>query len=322
MPFVSHSRPSRFLLFVIISIQYLETTASSAIDIPVNIQLKPAKYLYGKDYIATDAEFTATAEILDEKYKNLTITYQWSTKNTTIVTDAKASQITYKFTQPDEDNFLKVLVIHDANYTGTSEKKIVVRNPIQITEPENNKLFLEHGELLDISFKLNGTGPITSCYRFCYEMADTDKCKCKPDSLVRRDEIRISHYLHYVGNYTLLIAVDNVADHVEKHYTVKIIDTVHSQTAPYVPIVSSILAVIILLTGIALHMKFKKTVQTETADFDFIRSYEDDDLEDWGEVQTLSQRVRYLLFKADQHNDHEASLNNYSSHYGSFQRIN
>lgn len=280
-------------------------------NIPVNIQLNPARYLYGKDYVATGTKITATAEILDEKYKNLTLTYQWSTKEKTIITDTKSSQISYVFDKPDEDNFLKILVLYQSNYTGSSSKSLVIRDPINITEPEG-KLFIEHGDLLDISLKVKGGQPIEYCHEFCLNKVDRETgasimdedCKCKPNTNLTNSEIIIKHYLRLVGNYTLLLVVDNVADHLEKHYEVKIRDTTHAQTIPYVPIVCSIVAVLILLTGVTLHMKFKRTVQTETADFDFIRtSFADDD--EWAEEQSLWQRVSYLLFRADHYEGRE-----------------
>lgn len=273
-------------------------------NIPVNIRLEPAHLLHGRDYVPTGTNLTATAEVLDEKYSNLTLTYQWSIKNTTIPSKLNASSITYLFNNPDNDTSLKVLVVHQPNDSGTSEKSLVVRNPVSIAALEG-KLFLQHGDLLEVSLKFNGTGPFKTCYRFCLETnaknKDSDDCKeCAPSHETNSTQVHLTQYLREVGNYSLMFIVDNIASRVTKQYSVKISETVRKPTIPYLPIVSSISAVMILLIGVTLHLKFKKTVHTETADFNFTRNfYEEEDF--FNEELSLLQRIKCLLFSADEH---------------------
>lgn len=269
-------------------------------NIPVNIRLEPAHYLHGKTYIATGAQFNATAEILDDKFKDLIITYQWSTRNTIIATGTNRSRIEYKFDKADPETYLKVIVFsrEKEEHSGVSEKSIIVRDPIKIAEPVD-KLFIEHGELLNITLKFSGTGPFVYCYQLCLYSCH----ECYPIWHLNENQYHIVKYLHNVGNYTLRFAVDNIVSHQNKSYSVRVIDTPRESTVPYMPIVCSMSAVLILLIGFALHLKFNSiSVYTETADFDFTRttyneSAEEEDL--WDEEQSFMQRVNYLLFKSN-----------------------
>lgn len=258
--------------------------------------------------MATNASFTAKAEIQDVKFKNVSVEYQWSVKNKTIVTSKNASEIDYTFTEADENQFLTVLVFHQPNNTGTSKKYFVVRDPIVVQEPKG-KLFLEHGELLNITLNLSsGTKPINYCYKFCRDGNDKsggeDCAECTPDRTASHEQVSIIYYLRTVGNYKLVFIADNIASHISKSYSVKIADTIRPGTVPFVPIISSILAVIIVLSGLALHMKLKKSLVTETADFEFIRHDYNEEEDFWNNEEfTFFQRVRYLFSKEDRDND-------------------
>lgn len=276
-------------------IQEKSLTQRKSQIIPVTIRLEPVHYLHNYAYVATNTNITAVADIEDEKFKNLSLTYQWSTKDTNIITNSTASQIVYHFDKPDNKNFLKVLVLHRPNDTGVSQKNLIIRDPVQLTNVVG-KTLIEHGELLRLTFKLNGTGPFSYCHRSCLEVDKEDCEKCKPNVDTFLSEVNITHYLRHVGNYTLLFNVDNIANQQEKRLTVRVSETVKPKHYPYMPIVCSISAVFILLTGIGLHMKFKQTVNTETADFDFTRNLFDE--EELAEEQSFVQRVIYLLFKA------------------------
>lgn len=287
--------------------------ADNSTSIPVNIQLKPALILHGLHYVATNTRLVATAEILDDRFRNMSLTYQWSIKNKTITTDPKASQITYNFTEPHTD-FMKVLVVHLPDYSGTIQKNLVIRDPINIAEPIG-KLFLEHGELVRLTLRFSGTGPYRHCHRFCYEDDQKTCDECTQFVETRLNEVNITHYLHFIGNYVLLFTVDNVVSQPVKKFSVKITESVVEQTIPYTPIVCTISAVLILLMGVVLHVKLKETVHTETADFDFIRHLNEDD-EVWDEEQSLSQRVWQILAgsrRLDQNAGPNASLNGSSS---------
>lgn len=272
--------------------------------IPVTIRLDPAHYLHGRGFVATGTNITATADVEDAKFKNSSLTYQWFNKNGTI-TNANASILVYKFDKPEEHNFLKVSVTLKPNGTGISQKNLTIRDPIKLLD-SIGKTNIEQGELLELSFHFNGTGPFEYCHRICPE-SDSEGCeKCNPDFETWLDRVNITHY-RPVSNYSLLFTIDNIVSRQEKRLTIRISEAVKRQKIAYVPIISSISAVFILLIGVGLHLKFKRTVHMETADFDFTRTAYHDE-EEWDEEQSFFQRVIYLLFK-DDHSDQGNLLN-------------
>lgn len=270
--------------------------------IPVVIRLRPApEQLHGKIYVTTGTKYTLTAEVTDEHYKNVTLTYQWSIKNKTIVTDPKASHIEYTFSEPENSDFIKVLVVHTQEDTGVSEEDLVVYDPMVIVEFKGDSV-LTQGDLLNVSILFTGTLPARYSYKICAGSAPRSDCSGYHDQgETARGSINLVHYLRYVGDYTLMVQVSNTASKTDKSYHIKIVDTVRIQSLPITPIVCSIAAVLVLATGFMLHFKFKRTIFTEAADFD----YDDDDdwPDQWDMEQSFMQRVRYLMFsdgRADQ----------------------
>jgi len=217
-------------------------------------------------------------------------------KNKTIVTGENISQINYQFDRPDPDQFLKVLVFNPQNGTGTSQKEIVVIDPVQIKEPQA-KLFLEHGELLNVTMNFRGGGPYRYCFSFCFNNTD---CVCKPHSETSKNEREIIRYLRDVGNYTMVFTLENIVSRQTKNLTVLITDILHHNYLPYAPIVASIVAFTILMIGFGLHQKFKRSLNTETADFDFFHQHHDDTFDDvWHEEQSFLQKVKHIIFEVD-----------------------
>lgn len=181
--------------------------------------------------------------------------------------------------------------------TQSNTTEAPTQEPVIVSDP-SGKLFLEHGELLDIKLKYNGSAPFFYCYTFCTDQ-DWLPCVCLTLTETSGNEIAITRYLHQLGNYYLLFKIRNSVNEVEKRYTIKITGTVRESTLPFVPIVSSVLAVIILITGVALHIHLRKTVNTETADFDFMGQEEE-----WDEEQSLIQRVKYFMCHSDNMDDY------------------
>lgn len=278
----------------------LNTTVK--LDIPVNIQIHPMVWRSGQRYISTGDNITLKAEVFDPLFHNVTPDYQWSTKSGLIARGINASHISYKFKQAEPNQFIKLYVLYPDQSSGSDEKTVTVRDPISLTE-HIGKTFLEHGELLDLTIKFLGTGPYSFCYKICHNNSFNIFCQpaCEPEWYLEENQFPIVRYLPLVGNYTLFIAIDNVASKISRSFTIRVLGTIKLQTIPYIPIISSILAVLILLTGVALHQRFKRTIYTETADFDFVRQIYDDSYDDniWDEEQSFLQRVKCILLKND-----------------------
>lgn len=287
---------SVYLTFSLLNILQVETVRNYGEGkIPVEIRLQPAaNYYHGKLYLTTGTKYTIIAEITDDHYKNSTLTYQWSVKNKTIVTDPKASQIDYIFDQPEDNDFIKVLVVHTQGDTGMNKDDLVIYNPLAIVEFKGDSV-LTQGDLLNASIKFTGTLPATFFYKICAGIKPDPGCRGYNDyGRATKNAITLVHYLRYVGDYTLMIELCNIASKTERSYHIKIVDSVRTQSLPITPIVCSIAAVLVLATGFMLHFKFKRTIFTETADFD----YDDDDdwPDQWEMERSFLQRVKYLMF--------------------------
>lgn len=285
------------------SISILTNTDPPKVDkLSVTLIVEPKKIVSDQFIVITGDELKAIATIQDyQRCNETTLTTHWSTKDGPIQTSpANASTIQYKFTKSDNQTFIKVDVFcNNTNTTlsGSAQVDLVAIDRVVVGDPVG-KLFLEHGDLLNVKLVYTGTGPFKYCYRFCapFDFIPCDICLWTHQTDDK--EIPLSRYLGTVGNYTLMFFIENIANSETRHFTIKIIDTIREKTLPFAPIVSSILAVLILVTGVALHLNFRKIEYAETADFDFINHGQEE--EDWEEELSFIQRVRNLFFRENQ----------------------
>lgn len=277
--------------------------------IPLILTISPYKTHFGTIYVPSNVKIKATVTIRDL----ITVSnksdeeVQWSTKDGVIPTSLNSTSIEHTFQDTSDNNFIRVEAKR-GNETGSAQVDFSVRAPVNVSDPIG-KLFIEHGEMLDVKLSFRGSAPFNYCYKFCIDGNIIPCDFCFPYSETYENELNISHYLHSVGQYTLMFDISNIISRETKHYTIKINDTVRDQSLPFVPIVCSILAVFILITGAGLHLHFRKTVYTETANFDFVRQTQEDD--DWEEELSFIQRVRYLFcgdFQEDDYNENSRLL--------------
>ena len=274
-------------------------TSQLSNDIRVSIEVSPIKQESNNNYVAANTPIKIEAKLSSIVSNVSDISYEWSTKDGPIKADKHASSLTHQFTKSNVNDFIEVKVIDGkTNSTGEAKVEIIVKSSLMVADPKG-KFFLEKGELLDINLIYSGSPPFKYCYKFCSDY-DFLPCNiCFPYYETSNTTIPIVHYLHYVGNYTLMFKIENIMNYEERHYVIKIIDTTRPKSnLPIAPIVSTILAVCILITGVALHLKFKDTsYATETANFDF---FHDDDEEEWEQELSLIQRIRYLFCGLEQ----------------------
>jgi len=261
--------------------------------IPVSIEITQAKQ-YFDHWLVPSKTFLDILAKHDQKYDNASH-YDWFTKDGPL--KEKSKQLHFMFPNSNIDDYLEVHVSNNyTNSTGQAKLDFTLKEPVTVADPVG-KLFLERGELLNITVHYSGSPPFHYCYKIC-SPRDFIPCDvCFPYFQTADSALHIEHYLRYVGNYTLMFDINNIMREDTKHYTIKINDILRESNLPIAPIVSSILAVCILITGVALHMKFRHTsYETETADFDFVRV---DDEEEWEQEYSFIQRVRYLLLRED-----------------------
>lgn len=265
--------------------------------IPVELTIAPYSEKGGKSYVTTGEEIRAAASILDSKYMTNETTYVWSTKDGPIIApNIHFNSIHYVFNHSSDNNFLKVEVKDGSNKAkGWDQFDFDVKSPVTVFDPKG-ALFIEHGEMLKVNLTYAGSPSFTYCYTFCTE---SEFCYCIIYHTTQDNEINIARYLHNVGEYTLLFIIYNDLNKEEKHYTIKVTGAIRPGIVPYAPIVCSILAVCILMSGVALHLKFRQTSFTETANFDF--THNDDN--EWNQELSFIQRVRYMLHGRDVPNE-------------------
>uniref|UniRef100_A0A6G1SAA5 PKD/REJ-like domain-containing protein n=1 Tax=Aceria tosichella TaxID=561515 RepID=A0A6G1SAA5_9ACAR len=277
----------------------------TAVNIEVWIEASLIKRQSGTNYVPANTPIQIQAKS-SSSLNSSAIIYAWSTKDGPIKAEPNANSVVYQFTKSDEDNFIQLRVRNPAtNSSGEARLNVTVKSRVIVGDPLG-KTFLEKGELLDITLVYSGSPPFTYCYKFCsiYDILPCSVCLSYVET--SNTSIHIVHYLHYVGNYTLMFKIDNIMNHEERQYAIKINDTVSPRSnLPIAPIVSSILAVCIIITGVGLHMRFKDTsYTTETANFDF---FHDDDDEEWEQELSLIQRIRYLFCGSEQDEESETS---------------
>lgn len=265
-------------------------------NIPIELDLQPYKLYDANIYVQTNINLSLSAKILSDYYKDIPLIYRWSNKDKIIADGMNITTLTYMFEKPYDSNFIRVEVFHENNQhindTGSSQINLLVKMPVIVQNPIG-KLFIQHGELLNINLVLNGSAPFEYCYRICREGSLIPCNFCFLNELTTDNKIPISKYLHYVGNYTLYFEVKNIFGQEYKYYALKVNGTIREQTLPIAPIASSILAVLILMTGVTLHLHFRKTASTEIADFDFIGPGQEED--DWEEELSFIERVKYIF---------------------------
>lgn len=289
-------------------------TAIQAPTFDVTIKVEPESCFFTSCYVATGQQLNISATIDDKTYNDNTTIFKWSNNQNTITTGPGKSAIKYAFDKDYDSNYIKVDVTHPkTNGTATSTQNLIVKSPVVVADPVG-KFFLESGELLKVNLTYSGSPPFSYCYKFCskYDILPCDVCLIHTET--NEKIIPIVHYLHYVGNYTLLFDISNVMNRETKYYAIKINDTVRQSTLPIAPIVSSILAVCILVTGVGLHLRYRETsYNTEIANFDFVREYE----EDWEEELSFIQRVKYLFCRGEQDDEGQSEylLNKSSTNY-------
>lgn len=257
-------------------------------------ELSPVKYYDKEVYVSSQVNLTATAAVTNlDDYKNYTVKYLWQVKNEVIYTGTECRKIIYTFGSADSDTYLGLTVVVSLNdiilHVGVARQALIVRDPISLQDTIG-KLFIEHYEILSVTFELNGTAPFWYCYNFCF---GKNKCiPCDPNEQIMTTTlpvVNIRHWLPYIGTYQMIFSASNIVNQVSKPYTVKIKEAVRRSNVPYVPIICSALAVFILMANFALHLRQRRAPLLETANFEF-----EDENENEDDIN-LIKRLRHLL---------------------------
>jgi len=159
------------------------------------------------------------------------------------------------------------------------QKKIVSKRPIGNMSVKGEVL-LKHGTLFDINVNCTGSAPWLFCWQIMqkgYNISGNETCQ-QPQLLKTECEFPILWYFRQSDTYNVLVVINNdVSSHIEV-IPVTIYDVARQVPVSIVivPVVSSIMVVIIIVTGVALHAHYRNRLAVEVADFDFGQADEEE----------------------------------------------
>ncbi|KAL1453243.1 hypothetical protein WDU94_007403 [Cyamophila willieti] len=154
-------------------------------------------------------------------------------------------------------------------------------------------VWLQHGDMLDLEIKCNGTGPFNFCYSFVYGPYNvTGNESCVPLRVRNECSFPVYHYFAESTEYILIVVLENNVGKVITPVGVNIYEaTKQAQLSVIVvPIVFVSMAVIIIVFGLAYYVQSRTRFVIETADFDFSNT----DME----YKTFSERLRDAISAA------------------------
>jgi len=161
-------------------------------------------------------------------------------------------------------------------------KRIVSKTPISNMTVTGETL-LKHGEIVDLNIDCTGSAPWLYCiYRKekGYNITGNETCdSSNPPSLLKTEcEFPIIWYFRDSDTYNFLVVITNeVSSHIEViPVTVYDVASQSPISIVIIPVISSILVVVIIITGVALSAHYRNRLAVEVADFDFGQADEEE----------------------------------------------
>ncbi|KAK3909386.1 Collagen alpha-1(XXVII) chain [Frankliniella fusca] len=207
----------------------------------------------------------------------------------------------------------------DRNKTyGYFHRHMNVKAPVNITSVKGTN-WLQQDQLLDLQIVCSGSGNFSACnYKAPANYNYTGNETCVHEEILETCQFNVSRFFSYV-NYTVIVIVSNDVSKVV--YPVKVMFykvQKHAQLSVIVvPVGCSLLAVIMIVFGVAYYVQRKKRFTVEVADFDFGQGYDED-----MEYKTFRERLRESVvnsFNRDFGVDGEGNVWSPSRKYGSMQ---
>jgi len=159
------------------------------------------------------------------------------------------------------------------------QKRIVSKQPISNISFVGETL-LKHGKLVDLDLNCTGSAPWLYCWMIKekgYNITGNETCE-DPQIMKRTCEFPILWYFRQSDTYNFLIIIKN---DVSQNITVVPVTIYDAATeAQYglvlIPIASSIVVVVLIISGVALHAHYRNRLAVEVADFDFGQADEEE----------------------------------------------
>jgi len=159
------------------------------------------------------------------------------------------------------------------------QKRIVSKQPIGNLTFVGDTM-LKHGKLVDLDINCTGSAPWLYCWTIKekgYNITGNETCE-EPTIMKQTCEFPILWYFRQSDTYNFLIIINNdVSSHIEV-VPVSVYDAATQAQYGIVvfPIASSIVVVIMIISGVALHAHYRNRLAVEVADFDFGQADEEE----------------------------------------------
>lgn len=160
---------------------------------------------------------------------------------------------------------------------GSFTRTIAPKDPITGVNVQGN-IWLRRGDVVSLQVSCNGSAPYNYCWKYLPSNAtsnSTANLTCDEPISTNQCQFPLVHYFPQDGSHFIAILVSNIvqAKPYIKNIEVHIYDVPRSGLLSTIilPIVCSLLAFVILVTGIAYHIHTRNRLQVEVADFDFQR---------------------------------------------------
>lgn len=181
------------------------------------------------------------------------------------------------------------IAIDDNKTYGYFSSKISTKDPITGVNITGNN-WLEHGKLLELNVICNGSMQMKYCYKFYlghYNITGNETCDKYYQ--INPCNFQVQRYLSS-SIHTLIIIIENDVSKVIKPVTVTIYEVKKQAqlSVVVVPVAFSMVAVVLVIFGVAYYIQNRSRFLVEVADFDF--GVDNTDLTT--EYKTFKERLR------------------------------
>jgi len=128
--------------------------------------------------------------------------------------------------------------------------------------------------MLNLRITCDGTAPYSYCLDFVttpYNISGNETCNSSKIAVTNDCEIPYTRYIRTPGTHTLLIIIDNDVTHFVNRTMINVYKVAKKQLLSIivVPITCSLVALVLIIFGIAYFWENQAKLPVEVADFDF-----------------------------------------------------
>ncbi|XP_076331542.1 uncharacterized protein LOC143236825 isoform X2 [Tachypleus tridentatus] len=127
--------------------------------------------------------------------------------------------------------------------------------------------------MLNLNISCSGSGPFEYCWKIFDEGKYPVNLTCPEPVVTSNCSFLIVHYFSNPGSYHIGMYLANDINHLQRGMDVHIYDVSRKKplSVVIVPVSCSVVAIIIIVVGVAYHLQQQRIHKIEVADFDFQR---------------------------------------------------